>query len=541
MARYKFPTFAVAVLALWIWQTYAMGPTLGTRAVETASIQAARAPAGVAVKIDERRREFQKAALMVANAPAALAALRNRTEAPVAERFGALRSLALESVPPLYRNQLVVALTNEHGSIYSRGSETPSTDPSAFNVPTLARAGVEGLEGIWQEAFGGIHLFFSYQVAAFEKGEPRILGTLVLGAPLLAEGLLDSAAKEAGLGALLLVQAGKVLATGGPDKGNFEKLDPRTILPGKTVVAVRGSVFNLGFLGFPMWTSSDVLGGNAPLWVASRQAIRATPYEAIGLASTRGSMEAFALHQRTALFLMLAVLSLTVAWMLFPDFSPIPARTREDYGLRRPEPFGDKPRTANAEARSEPATNALEEPPPVPQPPFQPASNQEGAPEQTAPGVPSRAHFGTFVEDEPTMAYPSSSLPSDAFAKAEEGVHHPEETRVAEVPEELLRASARLEAEGSPQVKTPPPRPPPLPSASKPTLDEPHFREVFGEFVATRERCGEAADGLTYDRFAQKLRKSRDQLIEKYHCKTVRFQVYVKEGKAALKATPIKD
>ncbi|HZA15077.1 MAG TPA: MXAN_5187 C-terminal domain-containing protein [Myxococcaceae bacterium] len=29
--------------------------------------------------------------------------------------------------------------------------------------------------------------------------------------------------------------------------------------------------------------------------------------------------------------------------------------------------------------------------------------------------------------------------------------------------------------------------------------------------------------------------------MSRYNCRTVRFQVYVKEGKAALKATPVKD
>ena len=40
---------------------------------------------------------------------------------------------------------------------------------------------------------------------------------------------------------------------------------------------------------------------------------------------------------------------------------------------------------------------------------------------------------------------------------------------------------------------------------------------------------------------AQKLRKNREQLVQKYACRTVRFAVYVKDGKAALKATPVKD
>ena len=47
-------------------------------------------------------------------------------------------------------------------------------------------------------------------------------------------------------------------------------------------------------------------------------------------------------------------------------------------------------------------------------------------------------------------------------------------------------------------------------------------------------------DGLTWDRFRDKLRRNHDTLAQKYACRTVRFQVYVKDGKAALKATPVR-
>jgi hypothetical protein len=70
--------------------------------------------------------------------------------------------------------------------------------------------------------------------------------------------------------------------------------------------------------------------------------------------------------------------------------------------------------------------------------------------------------------------------------------------------------------------------------------DEDHWRQVFDDFLRVRRECGEAAEGLTFERFSAKLEKNRDQLIAKYACKTVRFQVYVKEGKAALKATPVR-
>ena len=35
--------------------------------------------------------------------------------------------------------------------------------------------------------------------------------------------------------------------------------------------------------------------------------------------------------------------------------------------------------------------------------------------------------------------------------------------------------------------------------------------------------------------------RNRDDLIAKTGCREVRFTVYVKDGKAALKATPVKD
>jgi hypothetical protein len=117
--------------------------------------------------------------------------------------------------------------------------------------------------------------------------------------------------------------------------------------------------------------------------------------------------------------------------------------------------------------------------------------------------------------------------------------YSPAETRVANIPEELLRASAFPNELTPQQLVAPPPKmPSTLATSSDP--DEGHFRDIFRDFLSTRAQCGEPSDGITYERFAGKLRKNRDQLIEKYSCRTVRFQVYVKEGKAALKATPVK-
>ena len=56
-----------------------------------------------------------------------------------------------------------------------------------------------------------------------------------------------------------------------------------------------------------------------------------------------------------------------------------------------------------------------------------------------------------------------------------------------------------------------------------------------------KQSCNESIAGLIYEKFAEKLAKNRDDLITKTGCREVRFTVYVKDGKAALKATPVKD
>ncbi|QRN94578.1 cell division protein FtsK [Archangium violaceum] len=194
-----------------------------------------------------------------------------------------------------------------------------------------------------------------------------------------------------------------------------------------------------------------------------------------------------------------------------------------------------------------------------------------------APGVASAAApRGAFAfEDQPTAAYTlqqaadpfaaaaaQAGLPSSDFGGDDSP---PERTRVAAIPQELLARAARpatteipvQRGPGHPGVAAPSlaptpvmgtpmagmamPPPPPPPSGAIAWSEEQHFQDVFREFVATREQCSEPNDGLTYDKFVAKLRKNKEQLVQKYACKTVRFQVYVKEGKAALKATPVKD
>ena len=71
--------------------------------------------------------------------------------------------------------------------------------------------------------------------------------------------------------------------------------------------------------------------------------------------------------------------------------------------------------------------------------------------------------------------------------------------------------------------------------------EEAHFRHIFDDFIAKKRDCGESTVGLTRDKFLQKLRDNKASLVAKHNCRTVRFSVYVKDGKAALKATPVRE
>lgn len=64
---------------------------------------------------------------------------------------------------------------------------------------------------------------------------------------------------------------------------------------------------------------------------------------------------------------------------------------------------------------------------------------------------------------------------------------------------------------------------------------------VYEDFLRTKKQCGESTDGLTFDKFQHTLKKNRDALVQRHGCKKVKFSVYVKEGRASLKATPVKD
>lgn len=155
----------------------------------------------------------------------------------------------------------------------------------------------------------------------------------------------------------------------------------------------------------------------------------------------------------------------------------------------------------------------------------------------------------------PAPAAPASPSVPQALDSLSDG-----STAVMKVSPELLaqmKATAAAEqgaqaAAGAPASPAPaspaPVSPSPAPAAAAPAApaagpgngsQEAHFRQVFNDFMNTRRECGETGE-LDYNKFAKRLEQSRVAVMAKHQCSDVRFQVYVKNGKAALKATPAK-
>jgi hypothetical protein len=170
---------------------------------------------------------------------------------------------------------------------------------------------------------------------------------------------------------------------------------------------------------------------------------------------------------------------------------------------------------------------------------------------RSPPGPAPSSKSGPPVPPPPPAAARGASATAEADEDGEDDLESGpadsgESTRIAMVSPELMRqarASApqveRTPAAHKPQSATP--MPPQLPKVAPVSEEDKHFQDVFREFLVARERCGESSEGLTFEKFKAKLVKNKEQLVAKYNSKTVRFQVYVKEGKAALKASPVKE
>ena len=104
-----------------------------------------------------------------------------------------------------------------------------------------------------------------------------------------------------------------------------------------------------------------------------------------------------------------------------------------------------------------------------------------------------------------------------------------------------LGAEAAAPGLPEPPARRPPPPRAPSAAASADPAKQAEWREVFDEYVRIKQECGENVQGLTYEKFEVTLKKNEDALLKSHRATSVKFTVYVKDGKAALKASPYRE
>lgn len=532
MARSKFLAFACITLALGLAQLIFLSPQLGEAAVERQRANATSAASAASARLGERRAQLLGGIVALVNSPAGAGLTKiAKGEAPSPAKLTSLRTALAESVPSSVRSGLVVAWVGESKTLYARGEAEPTSEPE---LGELAKGFQAPPEGMVTELFGVDHILFTLPAAVGADGKPSV--TLWVGAPVWDAGSLESHARELNTLALAVLREGKVVASVGPEAAALAPSS--TSLPaGDASVVLRGSAKKAGPLALPMFSGPGAAsGGSAAKVVGARSPLLGSPYAVAVFVSAAPEMVALAGFQLGSLglwFLAFAI-ALVFAYLAHREESEGPAMRAPSMAV----PGRPSAPVRSAEAR--PATPAV--PANVPAARSAPEARSGSLPSLTdAPPTPEanpddfqfssgsapRSSGGMHDLSAPPVAElsapPVHSLPDDV-----EEDDSAEATRAVMIPRELLRAaqgggvSAAAAAPGGLSE------------------DEQHFQDVFKEFVATREKCGEPQDGLTYEKFAVKLRKSHEQLVQKHQCKTVRFQVYVKDGKAALKATPLR-
>lgn len=160
--------------------------------------------------------------------------------------------------------------------------------------------------------------------------------------------------------------------------------------------------------------------------------------------------------------------------------------------------------------------------------PAQPAMSAFSLPDTSAP---------------PAVVLPSMGAPSE---KRPPPSRNSEPSANVEV-DALLGGGAAAPAPSGPR-KLPPPRPgsaptatPAAPRAAAVNDERTEWQQVYEDFVALKRENGEPTEGFTFEKFQGTLQKHRDAITSKFNCKRVKFSVYTKDGKAALKATPAQD
>ena len=583
MVRVKVLLLAVIALGLAGWAVSAVGGS-APAAVAQADAQLERVERGVEARVHARSAAQRAVAAELTSDPALIDALARVADGdgPSLDDAPALRTAleqALAKLPESDRAYAAAALATPKGAIAVVGGNTKDAFAAAsFTwLDQAVKAGGAGTQA--QVAGHAVHVY-AREVLAVTDGKAAPLGTLAVAYDRGDEAL---AALTKAIPGLTWVRGGKAVASSDP-----------------THAALAAKVTAAGHRALATARPGHFMGIALPLSAATTVQARAFKVPGVeGLAVVTADLSAVvgavAQAQKTGL---MALLGIAIAAVLFIALVGGAAAPREDAADARDPAPAPRAEPAFESAPPAPAPQPAPEPEPLfdpapqpapePEPLFDPApppAAQVRPPSAPPPAPASVAGFDELfgpsagapavvplppgraetVVGKPAPAPAPAPVPSNevertglmsrdvlASLAAQSAVPLPparsapveESTRVVQVPTALLDQSApsREERTTVSNVSAELLRAAAgVAPAGGLSAEEQHFQEVFREFIQTRERCGEPPENLAFDKFSAKLRKNKEQLIQKYACKSVRFQVYVKEGKAALKATPVRD
>ncbi len=542
MNRVKFWVFTLLVVAAGYGVLHSAAASRRADAVVALDARLASAAAHVTGSASGLGREMAAAAAFVAADEAVAAAVRSTEAPPAASPVPAAakgKKAAPASpppVPPAAREPDAARLRAT-----ARGALENAEKNFGFNLPpgttaiaaTRAGLGAKGeagapegdATGLLRAAVDGVARRAAVRMNGglwFGAGHPAGDGAGVVVLTPLDERWARNLASAAGVDVTLSVPDVKPVSTA--------KASDVPLLQGATKLAGAGDVGRPGEVDVSTWTFKgprlpQPLAGGAPLRA------RAVPLEGLGGAFVVLSIPALAVVDPPAVFLWRAiaglgvvlVLGLIIGWFV-RSTEPTPqvpaalhaaaARIEKgDYSARAPQLAGKLGTIAAA------LNQAAEIAGPA-------VAARGAAPEPASPGAtggwyqgPARPAFdaGVGPGEPPTPAAPA---PSDAPAAGDSPAPSAAPARTATAPlPAVAEPAAAPEGEGD---------------------EETDWQKVFDDFVRTRASCGETSAGLTYEKFRLKLGANKAQLMSKYGCRTVRFQVYVKDGKTALRATPVR-
>jgi len=113
------------------------------------------------------------------------------------------------------------------------------------------------------------------------------------------------------------------------------------------------------------------------------------------------------------------------------------------------------------------------------------------------------------------------------LVQIERGTHRKMKFR-ANLSERRREASGQV-PEAAPKVRKPSPE----------DRENAAYKQVFDKYVSARRKCGQS-DDLAFESIRDVLKKQVRTIKSRYRCKSVKFRVTVEDGKAKVKAVPLR-